>query len=87
LPSLDEDALCYVISNHGLVAFVMNQALPHEAIVNFTKLQPVEWPDYSIVRTNSNFCWYVNGQICETNPTPDAIFLAVTAHTHRESHS
>jgi hypothetical protein len=81
LPSLDQDALCYVISNHGLVAFVMNQALPHESIVNCTELQPLEWPDYSIVRTSCNFSWYINGQICETNPTPDAIFLSVTAHT------
>jgi hypothetical protein len=79
LPSIDEDALCYVISNHGLIAFATNQALTRDAVINLTQLLPDVWPHYSIVRTNSRFSWYLDGNRLETDPSRETIIRSVDA--------
>lgn len=79
LPSADEENLCFAISNHGLVAFVMNHELTPQDLGELTQLPQAHWPRYSIVRSQSKseFLWYFNGNQCQKIPSQEEILTSL----------
>lgn len=73
LPSTNEDRLCFIITNQGLLAFVLDDILTKEEILHLSQLKEVDWPKYTVIRCSGEFYWYLDERRCSTSPRSEDI--------------